>query len=369
MELEYTKKADIWSFGVVLFNLLCGTHLSRCATEENKHAYTLDILDKFGWPAEWPEFYKNLQKHFGKYTIRHGNHGPTYDFYAAMIQFPGAQPLACTIAADLLKKILKPNPIERIDWPEIFAHDFWTLADPHLKPFGHVIPDIKSSKECESFIEHAIEYSITDYGTIWSLVDEHYKNLIKTPNDINQELDIIDSITFFGRKLNISDSTIYYAYMIWRLARFKGVVWTGNEMPSACLLLACAFNEDIRATNTTWLKWFTIFEDSVDRIQKYPKTVMRILVFTHGHWPKKTFEQVYFNLSATCIKANLLDSTQILYKTIALFLLASRDYDCQESVAQVLQQVKGLVDAPIDLNTTFEEAKMASSLAIEMSDK
>lgn len=365
MELEYNKKADIWSFGIVLFNLLCGTHLSRCANEENKHLFTLDILDKFGWP-DWPEFYTNLQKHFGRFVIKKGHAHGTYDFYGALIQFPGAEPNECTIAADLLKKILKPKPDDRLSWAEIFCHPFWALADPTKKPFRVSNPEYKNIRDCDLFLEHALFYPVV-YCDIWSMVTKNYSEL--NDEHIKMEIDLLDCFIFYGRKLVLNDSTIYYAYMIWRLARFKGVKWSGNEILSACLLLAASFNEDIRMTNFTWIKWFSAFDDTIDRVQKYPKTFMRILVFTSGHWPQKTFQDVYLTLSGTCTKANLLDSTQILYKTTALFLLASRDYTCEESVAQILQQVKGLVDAPAELNTSFEKAKIASSLAIEMSDK
>lgn len=301
--LEHTKSADIWSFGVVLLNLLTGLHLNRCATEEAKVCYIMDLLDKFGWPAHWPEFYKLYDS---SNTARRGSPVGTFNYKALIEHSCG---LYAPAAIDLLSKLLRLKPCERILWPEILAHPFWLFADAKQKPFKASEPTKAHTKDADNFLKTGVFV-----GT--------YQ--LRPPGKINVE--IIDTILIFCKKLNFSLSTAYYAISIWKYA----LIGPDREYLSACVFLAAAYNEDLRDRHFTWTEWVRRLGEPVENERRHAKSAIRILVSSGGYWPNKTWAQTYLEISSSMMSK--LKPGEILFENTAMYL-----FGCAQNCGNALE--------------------------------
>lgn len=290
--LEHTKTADIWSFGVVLYNLLTGQHLNRCANEDAKIFYVMDLMDKFGWPKHWPEFYQV----FDASKQNRGSPVGTLDF-KPLIEYLAKNSTHAEIATDLLKKILKIKPCDRASWTSILSHQFWTLADQSQKPFKPSRPSEPSTKDAENFLATSI------------LINTCHK---RTPCRVS--MDVVDTLLVFCKRLKFSSSTAYYSMCIWKHA----MIGSEPELLSACVFLAASFNEDIRELNLTWSKWVYEIDQSPEYEKKFAKSVIRVLVCTNGFWPKTNWSKMYLDLSKTMMPK--LRPGEILFENTALYL-------------------------------------------------
>lgn len=87
LKKPYTSKADLWSVGVMLYEVLCGSHPFKSIDS------ILDLVHK-------------VEKN--------------------KIQFPSSANIS-PYGIDLLKRLLKKNPYERIGWDEFFNHKWFKM--------------------------------------------------------------------------------------------------------------------------------------------------------------------------------------------------------------------------------------------------
>ena len=290
-ELPYTQSSDVWSFGLVFFNVLTGMHLSRTPMEDNKYSYLIDILDKFGWP-DWPELYEKLSCKLGKQILR----GPSKGFFNALqvIELgPQASFLHVHLAHDLLMGMLKVKPSERLTWSEITSHKFWTIAAgqtgqmPSKKCSILSVPcsDAENFLQCASYI-HFDSPDMTSFETGQLSEDS-----------IMENFQVIDVFLRAGEKFKFKLDTSYYAFSIWKQAKFRGLDKC-PEVLSACMFLSAAYNEDLRIRSLDWTSWSKEFT-AEKAPRKFAKTVIRVLLYTQGHWSPRTWSQYYESLTAS----------------------------------------------------------------------
>ena len=84
---KYTNKVDLWSIGIMLYRLFFGEYPYKGKTQV--------------------AIYNNIMNH-------------------AELKKRGKNDLL----DDLISKLLKINPIHRMDWEEYFSHEFWRIKDP-----------------------------------------------------------------------------------------------------------------------------------------------------------------------------------------------------------------------------------------------
>ena len=94
LKKPYTSKADLWSVGVMLYEILCGTHPFKSVDS------IIDLVHK-------------VEKD--------------------KIQFPNSAKIS-SAGIDLLKRLLKKDPYQRIGWTEFFNHKWFNLLSPSRKP-------------------------------------------------------------------------------------------------------------------------------------------------------------------------------------------------------------------------------------------
>lgn len=313
MGLEHTKSADIWSFGVVLYNLLTGQHLNRCATEDAKIFFVMDLLDKFGWPKTWPEFYKQ----FDTSSQRRGNPVGTLDF-KPLIEYLSKNSTNAGIAADLLHQILKVRPQDRPSWTTILEHPFWSLADKSQKPCKESRPTKPPTKDAENFLRNCV-----------------YINTCQPRPPSRISMEVIDTILVFCKRLKFSSSTAYSSMCIWKHA----LLGAEPEILSACVFLSAAFNEDIRELNLTWSKWLFEIDQPAEHEKKFAKSVIRVLLHTNGYWPTKSWQQCYAELSTTMLAK--LRPGEILFENTALYLFGcAANYTDASELSEIIDCLK-----------------------------
>jgi serine/threonine protein kinase len=248
--------------------------------ESNKIMFLLDIFDSFGWPRDWPQVYAFLEKKLGS-SWHNCNQVGTYNFTAAVSQAklrPNTAEIDITV--DLLKKCLRTNPSERLTWPEILEHPFWTL-----KFAGHV-PSIPSAPTALSDI---------DFEDIQNFLDKSCKleasaATLVLPKDfsIRALLFAMDHLLHYGKKAGFSRDTALKAYYIWRHAIQNGLKHNIYAI-SAALFLAGSYNEDFRIKNFNWITWSALWDES-KCLPKFSEAVLECLKACKGHWPKQSFE-------------------------------------------------------------------------------
>jgi len=286
--LEYSSAVDVWSFGLVILNLLTGSHFCRSAMDEsNKIMFLLDIFDSFGWPRDWPEVYAFLENKLGSSSWHNCNEVGTYDFAVAVSQAksgpvarrPNAAEVDITV--DLLKKCLRTKPSERLTWPEILAHPFWTL-----KSAGHV-PSIPSAptvlsdidfEDIQNFLDKSCKVEAASTATL----------VLPKGFSIRTLLFAMDHLLHYGKKAAFSQDTALKAYYIWRHAIQNGLKHNIYGL-SAALFLAGSYNEDFRIKNFTWITWSALWDES-KCLPKFSEAVLDCLKACKGQWPTQSFE-------------------------------------------------------------------------------
>lgn len=324
--LKYSQKADIWSFGMVLLGILTGTHLNRCATEDTKNGFLIDLLDKFGWPkkSEWPELYLKADKMSN--ANDKGRIG-TFDYGRLVMSLNKGQFEAAAAACDLLDKILCIVPSERLSWTGIVAHPFWTYGDINQRPFGPATAVPLQPVEPASddgpldFLKRAHLYD-----TEVSFEDDAMVDL--NPVAPQQDLNTVDKIMMYGTKLKFSECTVYYALSIWKraMATNKASV----TLYAACLYIAGCFNEDLRIYDCTWKRWAKIFDSAEASAVAFERAAIRLMICSQAYWPKESWSTTFqamkrhqtelFPLTALYLYGLSLDATPENVEVLKQFL-------------------------------------------------
>jgi len=287
--LDYGRPADIWSFGMVLFNVLLGFHFSTSCTEEGKFRHSLNLMNAFGW-SEWTEYETCMSEYDIKLPEGRPREG-YFNFEIILENFNDVEKSKC--AGNLLRGMLKTNPRDRMTWSTILNHPFWSYADPSFKPCGKPLLQRLQTKE---FLD------VTSFLSIAKVSDS-----IKGPNfhsygphnlTIKERFYAIDHLIYYGKKVGAKECTIFKAFFIWfhcfGLHSSDSTRRFGTEIQDlgSCLLLALAYNEDFRVfacdENLTWSKWATIFD--CDNGAAFQYETLRAMTLSKGWWPTTEFD-------------------------------------------------------------------------------
>ena len=282
--LDYGRPADIWSFGLVLFNVLLGFHFSTNCTEDTKFRYSVDLMNAFGW-SDWKEYEECMFDLDVKLPAGRPKTG-YFNFEIILENFNDAEKSKC--AGDLLRGMLKTNPRERLKWAAILEHPFWQYADNSLKAFGQPV------------LKRLLPKEFSDVNSLLSVA--RVNDSIKGPNfesygphnlTIRERFYAIDHLIYYGKKVEALPSTIYKAFCIWvhcfGLHSSDSTRRFGTEIQDlgSCLLLALAFNEDFRVfacdKDLTWTKWAAILDS--DNASAFQYETLRAMTLSKGWWP------------------------------------------------------------------------------------
>lgn len=151
----YTSKADLWSVGVMLFEVLCGSHPFKSIES------IVDLVHKMD---------NNV------------------------IQIPNNIDISST-CKDLLKKLLKKDPYERIEWEQFFTHEWFNSS-------------LQSSNRNNRPVDNGGATTFQTSGTITN-------NFINTPSfdKSTRSLPIINNYSTPNRVNNLRESKGFIAAM------------------------------------------------------------------------------------------------------------------------------------------------------------
>ena len=338
MGLEHTKISEVWSFGMVLLNVLTGILLNRCAVEENKSAFIIDLLDKFGWPKDWPEFYYSVEKIFNS---NYRGHATGYlSFEALVAQSPEATSKHIACASDLLRGMLKICPKDRFTWNQVISHEFWTLKDDSQRPIKECAITYPSDiGDVSSFLKSSQLFESGAGQEALMLVKQQSDYAIDRSEYVGTMFGIIETFISKAKIYGFGESTAFYAISIMECAIFNGLK-CDVEIFSACLFLAAAYNEDLRLHQYSWTTWTSKWDPAslTNCSKKFARATIKVLVHTRGYWPTVSWSSVFQSISE---KIKSLTNEQV-YQTTALFLLACPVPEKSEEISFVLTQIKKL---------------------------
>ena len=336
MGLVHTKSAEVWSLGLVILNVLSGILLNRCAVEENKSAFMIDLLDKFGWPSDWPEFYAEVETIFNS---SYRGHSVGYLSFETLVSGACKTDIQKEHACSLLKGMLRIKPTERLTWEQVRAHPFWTLADMAQRPTKECAISYPTDiNDVSAFLKSAqlFECGNQDASMLSKQQDDYLSN---RDLYVDTMFAIIETMISKSKAYGFRESTVFYAVAIMECAIFNDLKCEA-EIQSAALFLAAAFNEDLRMQRYTWTSWTSHWDPTslTNCSKKFARCAIRVLVHTRGYWPKAAWANVYESMTKK-IKALV---NEQLYGTTALYLLACPLPEIEEELAFVLNKIKKL---------------------------
>lgn len=164
LEMGYNIKADLWSFGVIMYELLYGT---------NPYNYPRTIV-------KLAELMKSKQ-----------------------INFPQTLSPLCV---DLLKKLLKVDPVERISWEDFGNHDWFNQV--LISESDEDIENVEKSNN--THVDNSINNAKQSLSNTLnqSSEDSNAKTIIVTKENGSKtiEIDIKDRTEAFKRARNMKDT-------------------------------------------------------------------------------------------------------------------------------------------------------------------
>jgi serine/threonine protein kinase len=280
----YSKTVDIWSLGITMLHMLMGSLFTRVCKEADVVHFLLDVLDHFGWPADWPELYTYLDKriHVG---LRRGQRGILLPYlrhiFADRFQSSSSEAALCD-ATDLITRMCAVRPADRIVWSEVLTHPFWSHAESLKNPYS--APSISIVPEGLDFLDQLrIFWTTKSEPLVGPLPDEPDKTLIVH----------MDYVLQYAMMMKFSIDTAVRAFQIHQYALAGGI---RPSIASLCasLFLASAYNEDVRCReDMSWAKWgdiWCIYKS--DQMEIVKATVLKVLCATRARWPSWGLKEV-----------------------------------------------------------------------------
>lgn len=285
LNLRYTNKIDVWSLGLVLFNMLTGAQLLRHLDESQAGYMLLDLFDHLGWPADWPEADASIEALFGR-KMPKGSQTGLISFQHALSRQTQVAKEALDVAAHLLGRMLAVKPDQRADWAEVLDHPFWYLATAgpgktSVSAVGALSAD--QTRDLVPFVQASTLFTEPSGGkghtgqpfqrAAWPLSPGD--NLRGALYDMHLLLDMCKAHKF-------SSDTAGYAHAVLRRARAHGLL-QGERGLLVSLFLAASFNEDAMHVDTweAWNKTFAGLEDST-----WFASIVPAVIACLGQWPQ-----------------------------------------------------------------------------------
>jgi len=295
--LEYTEKADVWSMGLVLLNLLSGTHFLRSASEGTRDFFLLDIFEHFGWPEAWPDLENIFKAKFGGHIRPRPGAAPLLNL-VQMVQTSCAYDAKIThLAFDLLSKMLKTDHRERASWLTVAGHAFWSIAGPTAAA-APTAPTAATHVSAEASIVEApiVDLRIQKLKPNDLEAINEFLSKAKTKNCTPVDLDftatlkskiiLMDHVYHYGHNvLKFNEVTAVKAFYIYMNAVQGGSVF-GIPLLISSILLAASFNEEIRPNQSlTWDFLVASFDEEPSMSTKVQRSTIEALYNCSGHWP------------------------------------------------------------------------------------
>ena len=288
--LTYDASVDIWSFGVVMLNMLTGSQLTRCNDEASAKLIAMQLMDLLGWPEDWPEMYQCLRTTYPSkpiepkaglvdlksLSLKHEDHGQE--------------------AIEVLEACLQINPSKRLSWASILKMPFWST----LEPVEHQVAPLKAipaTSDISQFLQSATEFRHAP-GATW-LTPATFANS-------KARAILCDHAIFYAKALHFSDETAFWT--MWALDCYTthiGKPQNDDEyviLLSASMFVIAAFNEDLRAQKFSWANWCASWHESMAFAPKVRKTILHVLWATRGIWPDKQFSELHGHMQGLCEK-------------------------------------------------------------------
>ena len=314
LKQPYTNKVDVWAFGIVLFNLITGCHITRASSEDHLDSLLLDLVTYFGLPkTPWAPLFAKLDA-IGGGRARFPTSGIMHlgSIVAEATGLPVKTPMV-RYATELLEACLRVSPLERADWSKVLALPFWRIGSKASggrstngagggsggasgTPYGPcaIKQDPAYDGDLDAFLSGAmvvpVQQSVSATGSTGPTTESVTKGRIN----------IVDHFLHYGAKLGFTQKTAVVAYWLWRYA--GGSAGGGSaggpagpttiERLSACLFLAAAYNEDCRVRAHGWRAWAAAW-DEPDKSEAFRAAVMPVLAAVGGRWPAADLDALW----------------------------------------------------------------------------
>ena len=283
LKQTYTNKVDVWAFGIVLFNLITGCHITRASSEDHLDSLLLDLVTYFGLPKmPWAPLFSKLDA-VGGGRARFPTSG-LMKLESIMAEASGMTVKTPMVryAAELLSECLRVSPHERADWAKVLASPFWRLGQKASSiPYGPCA--IKMAHDCDLdvFLSGATLVPVGPVGYTGPVAESITENRVHA----------VDHLLHYAAKLGFSQQTAVVAYWLWRYAS-DATTQGAFERLSACLFLAAAYNEDTRVRAHGWRAWAATWDDP-ERFEAFRAAVPPVLAAIGGRWPAATLDALW----------------------------------------------------------------------------
>lgn len=275
--LPYDSKVDVWSLGIVLMNVLTGVQFSRITEENQSTFFLLDILDHFGWPAEWAPLTKFITNLYGAacgFPLK-GRRGMV-DFERCITNSTAAPAPEedVSLACDLLTHMLTVRPEDRYTWQEVMAHPFWALGEFGHSLVGQLLIKPTPSLSTENFLSHASYVSSTPEAMHWPVL-----TVIR-----RQHMFEVDYVLYYAKRLGFSQETALNAIVIHRMSLLYGGP-KGIAALAGAMFLSASYNQDLRCSDMTWTEWAMKWDEPATSARVFERMPLQVLQSSRAVWP------------------------------------------------------------------------------------
>lgn len=309
MGLPYTKKVDVWSFGLILLNMLSGQIQFKEFVQEQEKDLLLEQQCKFFGSSKWSQLHqyldnKNLECSNGAiYNIFRNvpfyalgppkknsesflqSNSPIHENY----EWKKQENEAMTLAVNLMVHCLKMNPELRFSWDQVLEHPFWTFYPSStamvLDVCTPIVPREPLTLQLRSLVDDFLRNSTRHACS--------EKGLHVYAGSYAMRIQLYYSFQFHCKLLHFSRETCAMAYWIYIHSVSKRGL-EGSYALAVCILIAASCNEDFRITHHTWDTYAKLFVlDQEQLISQIVPTLIRTLHFDFS----KMNWKAYFDLT------------------------------------------------------------------------
>lgn len=288
LEEAYTSKVDVWSFGMVLLNVITGTFLLRPANEDAANLFVLELVSLLGPPERpWPALTEHIAKHAGGSMPQRGL--LNLESMVADATGHSAKTPMVQAATDLLKMCLKVSPSERATWSQVLASPFWLLQPVSVPAAAAPVLVPHSETDAARFMSAA---------TVRHVRQDEWPAKAQAEGATVARVNVMDHLLHYAKAFGLKDSTAIVAYWLMRY------VPRGSETilkSSAALFIAASFNEDLRVGDRTWQWWARTWDEPESQASDMRTAVVNMMAELGGRWPCADISAMYAMASAAAL--------------------------------------------------------------------